>query len=273
MGIRLIDLRIKDTSKRPRPVCSYLAKEGAFFRQHDPPPPKYWVSHTFLCRPLEEIIREIAEFVVHDRDAQTEVVVVVMKGDFPEKLCDDQWGEVRALWEAHCNDMIADCHHLTWPIGRLADAGKRLVLLGQGATCLPAQEDLVRGSWGKTRTADPNQLMDNMTKWLEDKQRHISGRNKKLHVLQAELTPDARMVISSILRLNCRGGHGTFSTNEAAACAAHKVLLQALASDVWRCLKVNVITHDFVRADIIRAIVRRNFSDPSCSVSPEVVGG
>ena len=94
--------------------------------------------------------------------------------------------------------------------------------------------------------------------WLEDKQRHMGGRNKKLHVLQAgphlytpltqriylqlgeyvcvclqaELTPDARMVIGSLLRLNCRGGHGTFSTNEAAACAAHKVLLQ-----VSRCQK------------------------------------
>lgn len=203
-----------------------------------------WTSHTFLCVPLAEVLRDVARFVAA---YPSEVVVVYAVQAWQQPL---DWGACREAFQRQLGHTLVPYDMArTQTLGALTAAGKNCVVVSEG---MAASSTSTLAAWPKSTLTDywpnvvePMALRDCLDAVFERKAKRRDG----FFWVKAEVTPDRAFVLS----------HFFSSSLADLAQVCHCFILDMLhegTPDLHR--SFNVLSTDFVHDHIIAAIIGLN---------------
>eukprot|EP00916_Digyalum_oweni_P016189 GHVL01026545.1.p1 GENE.GHVL01026545.1~~GHVL01026545.1.p1 ORF type:complete len:410 (-),score=64.23 GHVL01026545.1:729-1958(-) len=248
LGIRYLDFRVRDQWKQHA-----IKKTKGYKKCED----RFWLSHTYLCIPLKVALNDIKEFVMSPGN-ENEIIIVNIKPDHVE--IKKGWKGIRKqiLDTLACVMIIPARNVLEYTILNLQQIQQRVLFIADvdiGPEVLP--RTVLNGSWNITNSQNGRKLLKNLTNWINNNQADVLNI-QKLTVLQAEVTPDTRTIVSSITASSLKGPH--YQNLYEATEDAHWALWMGLTkSEYFSEALQNVVTHDFVRSDLIGLILMKNF--------------
>eukprot|EP01066_Platyproteum_vivax_P012190 Platyproteum_vivax@DN5538_c0_g2_i2.p1 len=263
MGVRHLDLRIRDQAGYVGGCCKAKSDPELkkWFKLQNPA--RFWTSHTWLAIPLQEALDQVLAFL-GPGGHENEIVILAMKAD--GDLKDEAWPDLLELIQTTLgNLLIPEEAVLKCSIGEILRTRGRVVLMTDKNKKLdPNQLKLVTnigrldGSWGDSRTINPELLMRNLTKWISKKQEPAKS-HEHYTMAQGELTPTAKMIVQNYTYCWVPGPH--FTTVEDCAMGSNWALWQGLCvkGGMWSHLKVNCVTSDYTRPEIVGLTILRNY--------------
>ncbi|RUS29483.1 PLC-like phosphodiesterase [Jimgerdemannia flammicorona] len=269
-GIRYLDLRVCDDASD----LDNAAAESEFtFGDHPPfnppinilssskDPPHLWCSHTSLTIPLLPNLLDLRAFLASHPH---EIVILQIKQDWNRILTPlgaaylDQL--LHALFPPRI--IIQDDILRAWPLRRLTDRGKQLVLVGHAGGSKGFDLPLTNprppaylSSWNHTHSGDVNILKRNLAAWCEEV---VAGGGRQQHGCLKNLEVIVTPTAIGMVRATVMAGSLASRTRE-----LHAVVVgsEGLFEEVGRGVgwgSMNIVSFDYLSSEMVGAVLEMN---------------